>query len=160
MNLRLSAFLILLPAGAAFAASTTADLAVSAKVLSGLSCGVVAHALNFGEITAGQPNFGTSNSIVVTCSDGQPYRVALNAGEHYDADSGTRQMVSGGDGVGYALYLGGVEWGDGDSYPAGQPVSGVGYSKGTAFNVTAKVFTNAQTPAGDYADTVLVTVHY
>lgn len=160
MSRRLSALLLLLPAGAAFAASSTATLTVSATVPVSASCSVQVPQMNFGDISAGQPSRDISKSLAVTCTQGQPYRVALNAGEHYDADSGSRQMVSGGNGIAYALYLGAVEWGDGDSYPAGQPVAGTGTGQATAFNLTARAFTSAQTPVGNYSDNVLVTVSY
>lgn len=160
MNRQLSAALLLLPAGAAFAATTTANLAVSAHVPVSVSCSVQVPDLNFGDVTAGQPSRDTSAGLGVTCTQGQPYSIALNAGEHYDADSGSRQMVSGDNGIAYLLILGGVQWGDGDSYPAGQPVSGTGTGQATSFNLTARVFTNAQTPVGNYSDRVLVTVSY
>lgn len=157
---RLVTLLLLLPTGAAVAATAAANLAVSAYVPDGASCSVQVPQMNFGEVTAGQPSRDTSASLGVTCTQGQPYSIALNAGEHYDADSGSRQMVSGADGIAYLLLLGGVQWGDGDSYPAGQPVSGTGTGQATSFNLTARVFTNAQTPVGHYSDRVLVTVSY
>lgn len=156
------ALLPLLQAGVADAGSNTAALPVSAQVLASATCRVVITPVTFGDLKLDETiHLSHGGGVSVVCPDGLNYRIAFNAGEHYDADSGTRQMVSGDYGIAYVLYYGeNTQWGDADSYPAGQPVSAVGYSRGTAFNVAGKAFTNAQTPAGNYSDNVLVTVSY
>lgn len=163
MKLRLSVFLIALQASATQAASVSTTLAVQAQVLQSGACSVGATAVNFGQFLPGQLNqYGEGGAISVTCSVNQPYQIALNAGEHYDAGNRTRRLASGGNLVSYALYKGsyGDEWGDPVSFPAGQVYSGNGNGQAQRLEVLAKIFTSAQTPAGSYADNVLVTVNY
>jgi len=163
MKLRLSILLFALQASAAQAASVSTTLAVQAEVLPSGTCSVSASAVNFGQFLPGRLNqYGEGGAISVTCSVNQPYQIALNAGEHYDAANRTRRLASSGNLVAYALYNGtyGNEWGDPVSFPAGQVYSANGTGQAQRLDVLAKIFTTAQTPAGVYADNVLVTVNY
>lgn len=155
--------LILLQAASAQAGSVTTSLAVQAEVLDAGDCTVSASPVNFGQFLPGNANqYGQGGAITVTCHLNQAYQVAVNAGEHYDAAKGTRQLFSGGNLVPYAIYQGqyGTEWGDGNSYAAGQALSGVGTGQAQRIEVLAKVFTTAQARPGSYADNLVVTVNY
>jgi spore coat protein U-like protein len=158
MKLRLSVVLIALQASAAQAASVSTTLAVQAQVLQSGACSVGATAVNFGQILPGQLNQYGEGSISITCSVNQPYQYSLNGGEHYDAPNRNRRLASGGNLEIYVLYTG--SYADLISFPANEFHGGNGNGQAQRIDLLAKLFTTAQTPAGSYADNVLVTVNY
>jgi spore coat protein U-like protein len=149
-------------AAPAFATNATSSLDVSASVTA--NCTVSTAAVAFGDVdvTSGQAVQGTG-SVSVTCTNGTPWTAVADAGAGTGADLSTRKMASGANLLNYSLFTDSARtqvWGDGVS-GATATLSDTG--TGTAQTKTVYgVIPAGQTgiPAGDYADTVQVTVAY
>jgi len=138
-------------------AATTAPLEVSVSVSS--ACTVEVAGVDFGsydgmELTA-------AGDVTVTCNDGVPYAIALDAGMNFD---GTNRVMANdaGGALMYHLMYAGAAWGDTgitDSYP-GDPVSGVGNGGPVSYAVDALLPPDQATMPGMYSDTVTVTVAF
>ncbi|MEJ2574749.1 MAG: spore coat protein U domain-containing protein, partial [Gammaproteobacteria bacterium] len=89
--------------GAASAATTTTNLAVSANVLG--TCAVSTTGLAFGTY---DPNQGTdlnqTATISTNCTTGIPYDIGLDAGMGAGATVTSRLMTSGANTLAYGLY--------------------------------------------------------
>jgi spore coat protein U-like protein len=124
--------------------------------------------LDFGTQSYGEWNYATAD-ITVNASKGLSYKIALDAGLHYSAGAKVRMMKHSDseDYDPYHLYKDNAhseQWGDkdyGDTYPDGTvsgPHTGTGSDK--THTVYGKNYIHSAYPAGDYSDTVTVTVHY
>lgn len=142
------------------AATTTTNFTVSANVLA--ACTVDATDLDFGDYTASSatPDDATS-TITVTCTDGEDYSIALDAGEGDSATVAARSMTSGTDSLPYWLYTTGsfaTVWGDGTNTTA--VVSDTGDGTGQPHTVFGRIPIAQYVPAGAYEDTILVTITF
>jgi spore coat protein U-like protein len=162
---------MVLPA-AASAATVSGSLAVQMVVGSGCSVGngsTGGNANTFGTVDFGnqvspvvnyidaQSTGAAGGNIQLTCSNGTPYTVTLDAGLH--ASGTTRQMTNGTDNVAYGLYQDvarATPWGDGTTF--GGALSGNGTGAAVDMNIYGRVPPQAAVSAGTYTDTVLVTV--
>lgn len=138
-------------------AATTAPMEIMATVVS--SCIVDVTPIDFGNYNGMQIN--TTGEVNVSCNEGIPYAIALDAGLNSD---GANRLMSDGSGnlLPYRLTYNGSDWGDTgvtDTYP-GDPVAGVGLGAPESFTVEAMVFPNQNASPGVYADTVTVTVAF
>jgi spore coat protein U-like protein len=152
----------LLTIGYAHAASETATLSVSATVTG--TCTVTTTPVQFGEYV-GDTIYVTA-TITVTCSDGVPYNIALDAGQNYDGSS-YRRITNNTDYLNYELYkgaTGSLLWGDGDfdnTYSYGLSLARTGSGIAQNNNVSAYLLSTTEPfSAGTYTDVVTVTVHY
>ncbi len=154
-----AAALVAMPA-VAIAATATTTFQVTATVIS--VCTVSATDLAFGnyDASAGVPNDNTS-TVSVTCSNGSPYTVALDAGTGTGATVAVRRMSNGGNTLNYSMYTTAgrtTVWGDGTGGTSTQP--GTGNGAGQNFTVYGRIPTGQFVTAGNYADTVTATVTY
>jgi spore coat protein U-like protein len=146
------------------AATTDATLAVSVTVSA--TCTVAANPLFFGSYFPGSGSLNANTTLLVRCSRGAPFTVAMDAGV-----SGSlleRLMTQGTSSLQYNLYTTAARttvWGTGSSGTA--LVSGTG--RGLAGNeaITETVYgelpdsaANQLLAAGTYSDTIRVTVSY
>jgi spore coat protein U-like protein len=156
------------------AAAVSGNLTVQMVVGSGCSVGNATAAdgvNNFGTIDFGsqaspvinyidaQSAGSAGGNIQLICSDGTPYTVTLDGGQH--ASGTTRQMSNGTDNVAYALYQDAARstpWGDGTTF--GSAFTGTGTGAAADMNVYGRVPPQAAVSAGTYTDTVLVTVSW
>lgn len=154
-----AAALVAMPA-VAIAATATTTFQVTATVIS--VCTVNATDLAFGnyDASAGAPN-DNSSTVNVTCSNGTPYTVALDAGTGAGATVAVRRMSNGGNTLDYSMYTTAgrtTVWGDGTSGTSTQ--AGTGNGGAQAFTVFGRIPTGQFVTAGAYADTVTATVTY
>jgi spore coat protein U-like protein len=154
-----AAALVAMPA-AGIAATATTTFQVTATVIS--VCTVSATDLAFGnyDASAGAPN-DNSSTVNVTCSNGSPYTVALDAGTGSGATVAVRRMSNGGDTLDYSMYTTAARvtvWGDGTAGTSTQ--AGTGNGAAQAFTVYGRIPTGQFVTAGSYADTVTATVTY
>ena len=145
---------------AALASTATTNFSVTATVLA--VCNVQATNLAFGSYSAtnATPD-DASSSVSVTCSNGQPYAIALDAGAGTGATVAARTMASGANALSYALYTGSARttiWGDGSLSTS--TVAGSGSGALQAYTVYGRVRANQYVAAGRYTDTVTVTITY
>ena len=149
-------------AAPAFATDTGASLDVNATVSA--NCTVSTSAVAFGDVdvTSGQAVQGTGD-ISVTCTSGTAWTAAADSGAASGADLATRKMANGANLLNYRLFTDSARtqlWGDGVE---GATATFSDTGSGTAQTKTVYGLIPAgQTgvPAGEYADTVLVTVSY
>ncbi len=163
--------IILVPvAGALLAASVPAlaatkqtTMAVSANVAS--NCIIAAQALSFGSYDASAAKSGSSD-LTVRCSNGTPYTLKLSAGT--TGSFTQRLLTSGSNSLEYNLFtspaLSSV-WGDGSGSTATPGGTGAGLAIGSAITHTVygqvpNSVSNQNAPAGNYSDTITVTVEY
>jgi spore coat protein U-like protein len=158
-----AAFLIVAFAAApAFAADASASLDVNATVSA--NCTVSTSAVAFGDVdvTSGQAAQGTG-SVSVTCTSGTAWTAAADAGAGLGADLATRKMADGANLLDYSLFTDSARtqlWGDGvEGTTATFADTGTGTAQTkTVYGLIAAGQTGV--PAGEYADTVQVTVSY
>jgi spore coat protein U-like protein len=149
-----------LVSGSALAANATGTLAVSATVLK--SCIVVTTPVVFGTY---DPTLGsatqTSGTVVVTCTAGTPYTIALGPGGGTGATVALRKLSLLTNTLNYGLFSNSgysTVWGDtvGTNTVAGTaPLTLV-----NTHTVYASIPNGQGAALGDYLDTVAVTVAY
>lgn len=140
------------------AGTTTTNFTVNATVVA--ACVASASTMNFGNYTASSGSADNANSTVtVTCSNNDPYTVALNGGN--SGHVAARTMTNGTNTLGYGVYTSSgysTIWGDGTNGTS--TVSGTG--NGVAQNYTAygQVPVGEYSAAGSYSDTLTATVTF
>ncbi len=150
-----------LAAQPALAATTSANLGVSATVTS--NCAISTSPVAFGnvDVSAGAAVNG-AGSISVTCTSGTAWSAAADAGAGTGATLlTTRRMTSGLNLLDYGLYTDSGRtsvWGNGT---AGVTIADTGTGSAQSKTIYGKVAAAQSTvPAGSYVDTVAVTVTY
>lgn len=154
------AFLLAALTQAAHATTAQTSFSVTATVLA--SCTVSAGTLAFGNYTptSGSPADSTS-TIDVTCTNGTTYTVALDGGAT-ENNVGARAMSdANAHTLSYEIYTDASHatmWGDG----TGSTITKSGMGSGALQAITAygRVPASQFAAAGNYADTVTVTVSY
>lgn len=157
-----AALTVAFAAAPAFAADASSSLDVNATVSA--NCTVSTSAVAFGDVdvTSGQAVQGTGD-ISVTCTSGTAWTAAADAGAGAGADLAIRKMADGANLLDYSLFIDSARtqiWGDGIE---GATATFASTGTGTAQTRTVYGLIPAgQTgvPAGEYADTVQVTVSY
>ena len=149
-------------AAPAFATDEVSSIGVNATVTA--NCTLTTDPVAFGnvDVTSGQAVQGTG-SISVTCTNGTAWTAAADAGAGSGADLATRKMADGADLLNYRLFTDSGRtqvWGDGaEGATATFSDSGTGTAQvKTVYGLIPAGQTGV--PAGNYADTVQVTVSY
>lgn len=138
-------------------AATSAFMEVTVTVVS--SCAVEVSTIDFGHYNG--EKLKRSGEIKVSCNNGVPYAIGLDAGQHFDKLS-RRMADKDGRKLPYRLSYSGVDWGDKtitDTFKAA-PVTGVGNGTAKAYKVEAMIWPNRKASPGVYKDTVTVTVAF
>ncbi|HEY5723495.1 MAG TPA: spore coat U domain-containing protein [Allosphingosinicella sp.] len=146
----------------ASAADANSSLDVNATVSA--NCTVSTSAVAFGnvDVTSGQSVQGTG-SVSVTCTNGTAWTAAADAGAGSGADLAIRKMANGANLLNYSLFTDSARtqlWGDGfEGATATFSDTGTGTAQAkTVYGLIPAGQTGV--PAGEYADTVQVTVSY
>lgn len=149
------------------AGTATANLTVQITITN--ACTIDAATLNFGSyagvsMLTSAPT--ASTTVSVTCTNLTPYSIGMDNGQNY---STTRQMASGGNYIGYGLYLNSAYTQPWTTTTSASNCSGgsntcyLGTGTGAAQSVPiyGKAPTVATAPAsGIYSDTVVMTISY
>jgi spore coat protein U-like protein len=151
-------------AGVANSATTTTTFAVTATVQA--ICSATATALAFGAYTPGAGPIASNSTISVKCTKNTPYTISLNGGATAGGTIAQRLMGVGGNTLQYNLFTtAGFAQVFGDGSGTSKTVAGTGAGVATANAVT--VFgqlpdsaANQAAIAGNYTDTITVTVTY
>lgn len=149
--------------GSAIAATDTTTFTVTATVVA--SCDVSADpTLAFPNFTPGGADQVASANISVTCTNGHPYSVGLNAGL-YGASTAARLMQAGGGAqLSYALFADAGYTTNWDDIGGTNTVSGTGNGPSSAdvIPVYGRILaaSNDAAQPGSYSDTITVTVNY
>lgn len=157
-----TAFLTFAAQPALAAQGVSTDLGVSATVTH--NCVVSTMPVEFGnvDVTTGA-DIDASGAFSVKCTSGTPWTASADLGLGSGANFAARKMSSGGHFLDYALFTDGGRtnlWGDGVE-DVSSVFAGVGSGSTEERIIYARV-AGGQTsvPAGEYADTVSVTVSY
>jgi spore coat protein U-like protein len=152
------AFVSVLAPCSASAGSDTDSFEVTATVLA--SCEISALDLAFGNYDPiNASHLDAETTLSVTCTNGTPYHVGLTLGDGAGATMATRNMTRDGDTdtLGYVLYQDNqrsVLWGD----TGGDRLGGTGAGTSQTIDIYGRVPMNQPSPAGDYSDTIIVSV--
>lgn len=145
----------------AHAGTVSSNLAVSATV--NANCTISTTPLDFGSIDAltGAAVNGTGG-ISVACTNGTSWTAAASVGSGSGATFAVRKMSDGSDTLNYTLYTDGTRttvWGDGTGGSGTIGNTGTGSTQNVT--VYARIAAGqTSVPAGDYDDTVSVTITY
>lgn len=158
-----AAGILLVASVPAVAATKQTTMGVSASVAA--NCLVTAEPLSFGSYDGTVQKSSTSD-LTVRCSNGTPYTVKLNSG--LTGSFSQRLLTSGSNSLEYNLYTTSAfssVWGDGTSDTATDGATGAGLALGSAITHTVhgllpNTDNNQNAPAGNYSDTITVTVEY
>lgn len=141
----------------AFADDDTDSFTVSARVLA--ACEVTANDLAFGDYNpVATSDLDAASTLSVRCTSGTGYDVGLSLGDGGGASTATRLMQDGADTLNYVLYRDSNRtqlWGMTDGVDM---LSGVGNGSAQTIDVYGRVPMQQSSPAGDYEDTIVVTV--
>jgi spore coat protein U-like protein len=150
----------LLPCAAYAAGSDTDSFEVTATVLA--SCEVTASDLAFGDYdpVAATP-LDAETTLSVTCTNGTAYDVGMSVGDGSGASMAQRRMTNSGGSqtLNYVLYQDdqrAVLWGN----TGADRLSGIGDGTPDTIDVYGRIPMQQTAPAGDYADTIIVTVSW
>jgi spore coat protein U-like protein len=145
--------------GAASAATTTTNLAVSANVLG--TCAVSTTGLAFGTY---DPNQGTdlnqTATISTNCTTGIPYDIGLDAGMGAGATVTSRLMTSGANTLAYGLYSDAAYTTNWGNTVGTDTVAATGTGAAQTTTVYGKITAGTPAATGSYTDTVVVTISY
>jgi spore coat protein U-like protein len=143
----------------AFALTTSTTFTVNATVAA--SCSVSGNTLNFGayDPTSGIAN-DNSSMISVTCTNGTPYNVGLNADMWTGATVATRKLTDSTGTINYTLYKD-----SGRTNIWGQTIgtdtaTNTGNGAAQALTVYGRIASGQNATTGSYADTITVTVTF
>jgi len=147
--------------GAGLHAQQTATTTFIVKTTVQAVCVVSATDLNFGNYAsgAGSPLLGTT-LVQPTCTPGTTYNIALNGGSAGGTIYGGRQMASGANKLNYQLYRDSARaniWGNTIGTDTVQD-TGTGVAK--SHTVYGTIPAAQAIPAGNYQDTITVTVTF
>jgi spore coat protein U-like protein len=141
-------------------AQQTATTTFVVKATVNAVCSVTATDLNFGVYNAQAGSAATSTTVVkATCTPGTTYNVALNAGGAGNIYAG-RQMTSGPNKLNYQLYRNAARsdiWGN---TIGTDTVTGSGSGLAVDHTVYGSLAAAQVVPAGNYQDTITVTISY
>jgi spore coat protein U-like protein len=155
---------VLAPLGALAAITAPVDLAVTASVKA--SCSVNAASINFpayDPIADDSASRSAQTDLSITCTKGHGANIALGIGANHDGTSRRMKNVLSADFIAYGLYQDAtmtIPWG---STIGTDTASYVGKGKTadtTSVTVYAMIGAGQDAVAGDYADTVTITINY
>lgn len=142
-----------------WAATASTSFAVTATV--NASCSISANPLAFGgyDPFSASPNDALT-TLSATCTATTPYTVGLNAGTGSGATVATRKMTSSSNTLNYSLYQDAARttvWG---STIGTDTVAGTGIGTAQSLTVYGRIPASQNVPAGNYNDTIIVTITY
>lgn len=163
-KLVLAFLLIFCPNLPILGATATNSMTVSATVANTCSFASVTNTV-FGTIDGlFLTNLSVSNgSVVVICTTGATYSLALNAGNNLSG--GNRRMANGANFITYQIYSDMAQttlWGDGTAGIGNARTGLLATGANQTYTVYARIPTTPQTPvpAGTYTDTVTITITF
>jgi spore coat protein U-like protein len=134
-------------------------VASAAKPTTAASCSAYASGIVFGTTSGNRVD--VTGTITVTCTNGTPYNIGLNAGNTPGATIDNREMFGGSGGqntLGYQLFSDAartINWGN----SAGTNwVSGIGNGAAQPYTLYARIPALQATQSGSYTDTITASI--
>lgn len=142
------------------AATKTATFQVLATMVS--DCTIIsAPNIDFGTIGVMTANVDSSSTLIIACTPGTPYSVALDAGTGTGSTITDRRMASaGGSALKYQLFRDSMRTQNWGNTVGTDTVGGTGNGGNIAHVIFARVPQQSAPAPGAYASTVTVTVNY
>ena len=137
------------------AGTATGTVAVSLNVSS--SCSVTAEPLNFGSVSALDTAITACSPTTVKCTPGAAYEMFLDYGKNAGATTQRALKSAAGDTINYNLFSDSAR---ANAWGGTTGVTGTGTGSDQAMTIYGRVPVQAAKPAGDYTDSVTVTVNY
>lgn len=144
------------------AATATGVMTVTATVAA--SCIVDTATLAFGTTTSAAILAGNTDAlgtVLVTCTNGSAYVIALDSGAGAGATLASRKMTAGQDLLNYTVFADAARttvWGDGTS--SSLTVAGTGTGLAQSISAYGRIFADQNAPAANYTDVIAVSVSY
>ena len=134
---------------ATYTAQATANMNVSLTVLK--ACSITASDMNFGKQYSNAGDLSVQTTAAVVCTKNTPYELSSDSSHDYEMSD------TNGDKIAYSLYAD-----QASSTPFTTGTTGTGTGVAQNINIYGKVGSSALqvAPAGDYTDTVLLSVDY
>jgi spore coat protein U-like protein len=156
----LAVIVLILGPISAKAGTATASLAVSITITAG--CTVTGNTLNFGSQSVLAANIDQTTTIAVTCTNGTSYNVGLDQGSNGSSVTARRMLggATNSEYVNYALYSNTgrtTNWGN---TIGTDTVTGTGNGAAQSLTVYGRVAPQTTGSAGNYTDTVTITVTF
>lgn len=145
---------------ASHAATKTATFQVTATMVS--DCTIIsAPNIDFGTLGVMTANADTTSTLIVACTPGTAYSVALDPGTGAGSTITDRRMASGGGGsLKYQLFRDSMHTQNWGNTIGTDTVGGTGTGGNIAHVIYARVPTQTAPAVGSYASTVTVTINY
>lgn len=124
------------------------------------NCLVTASNVNFGATGVLSANIDAVGTIQARCTNTTPYSIALSNGIGGGTGPLQRKMVKGGESVVYGLYRDAGHQSPFGSTLGTDTFSGIGSGLAQSVSVYGRILPQATPSAGDYADTITVTLTY
>lgn len=151
-----AAALVAWPLSQASAATATTTFSVTANVVT--TCNITATNMAFGDYSG--VVLDATSTLDAVCSTGTPYTIGLNAGTGTGATVTSRKMTGPGvELLDYGLFQDAghtINWGD----TAGTEVPGVGITAVQPYTVYGQIPASQFVQAGEYSDTITVTLTF
>ncbi len=154
---------------AAYAGTDTGTLTVKTRIGAACTLKTNGATLDFGTLTSvSDKDYEVETSIAVQCAKGQAYSIYMGSGQNapnWSQKDGTRRMKSGSEFISYYICLDAsrqTSWFD-DKWEGSKEnhiVRGTGDGTNQKYPVYGKIPKQGTPSAGDYTDTVMVTVKY
>jgi spore coat protein U-like protein len=138
--------------------NSSTSFSATATVLA--SCAVSATNLDFGTTGTLTSNIDSTSSIKVSCTNGSPYQIGLDAGTGTGATVTNRKMTLSGATVNYALYSNSSRTTNWGNTVGTDTVGGTGTGASQLLTVYGRVPSQSTPAPGTYTDTIVVTVTY
>lgn len=136
----------------------TASFAVTADVPP--TCRITAGNLDFGSVGVLAAARDAGSVLTPTCTNGTPYRIALDGGLSGASDPAQRRMAKGAESVIYGLYRNAGRTAVFGSTPGIDTLAATGTGLGQGTSVFGRVPPQPTPSPGLYSDTVVATITY
>lgn len=149
--------------GNAHAAQDTDTFNVKIVITESCSFSAAATDVDFQSKARGSAgDVDATGTLVVTCTNGTPYTIALNAGTYSGATVTSRRMSSGSSNVPYSLYRDSNRTENWGNTGAADMVAGTGDGNAQNISVYGRVLSadTVGASAGTYTDTITATINY
>lgn len=151
----------ILPWGGLHAQGQTATTTFQVKASVQAVCEVTATDLDFGTYSSqGSSALQNQTTLKATCTPNSSYNIGLNAGTSPGATVTARKMVQGTQVLNYNLYSDAARSTNWGNTPGTDTVTGVGTGLAVDHPVYGAVPAKQVVPAGNYSDTITVTIYY
>lgn len=136
------------------AATASANFDVSIQVMA--TCSISASSMPFTSITTGTTtNTDASSTLILNCSNGTPYAVALDNGTNFQ---GGRRLTNGSSFISYNLYS---DSGRSTQWNSSNTKAGTGSGSDQSLTVYGRIPSGQSVlNTGTYVDTIVATVTY